>query len=481
MRLSDIPCFSNLFLDFVGDAPAVRPFLPRRSDFESVKSFAREVQKRQRPREKVLEILESNVSDFMYGDTAKSKLRRLAAPDTIIILTSFRGDFTGASFSQFLKCITAAKLAAKLESAGIPAVSVCWLSPALKNDPLAPSSNLLSRSACLQTLPAGQAGEGAPAELEQIREEIELALGASVNAEAMELLRQYYASGADLRMATGRLLSNTLADLGIVIAWGQNHKLLDLSCGAMGLTRLDPEECSTMVDRQRSILRESGYEWPGIGDQREGDLSEFAAPFLLQSVLPVVASIVDQTDAYHHALLSPLISRLNLSAPRLWPCASLTIIDTRSRKILEKYGLGLVDLFGGGDGVLRRLANDGETENAERRLEQLELRIDTDLSQLEMSIPLGEGLRGAIEDSRARMTYQVRKLKDRFHNASQLRREVMSRQVERACDSLAPEGCLQEFKRPGIHFILLYSPAMIRNLFEKLDVLTLEHQLISLE
>jgi hypothetical protein len=69
-------------------------------------------------------------------------------------------------------------------------------------------------------------------------------------------------------------------------------------------------------------------------------------------------------------------------------------------------------------------------------------------------------------------------VKERYTTARDLRLEAAGRQIDRLCNSLAPEKNLQERHLAGIHFILRHSRTVLRDILQKGDVTSLEHQLI---
>jgi hypothetical protein len=58
---------------------------------------------------------------------------------------------------------------------------------------------------------------------------------------------------------------------------------------------------------------------------------------------------------------------------------------------------------------------------------------------------------------------------------------MVRRQISRTCNALAPNGRIQERELGGIQMLLRYSCAALRPLYEKLDILSREHQLIAMD
>ena len=93
----------------------------------------------------------------------------------------------------------------------------------------------------------------------------------------------------------------------------------------------------------------------------------------------------------------------------------------------------------------------------------------------------GRSFRKAKERSRKHVVYQIDKMKDRIDTSQQEKQEVMRRQIRRACGFLAPDGTSQESGLAGIGFLLRYSRSILSVLYDNLDIMKFEHQLIDLE
>ncbi len=480
MRLRDLPCISNLFLDFVENHPEVTPFLERLPGMDLLAVTASEARSRDVPRRQLVQILGSRFSDYPYGEAAARNLQRLASPDTVVILVCCPDSFAGGPLFQFLKFLTAAKLVLELESGGIGAVPVCWIEPGSSR--LADCGYLLDSDGELRDVGSEvRPGANSPAAQNPV-EGLAALLGPSVQPEIMESLRQCYAPGTDAMLATGRFVARMMQEWGFMILDGRDRELHELAVRVSGLDRVDPEEQSALLRRQAVALRASKYD---EGEHEVGRDSHLSVPsmtsLLLESLLPVAARVVDQSEVRHLALLPALLSRLHLKMPRLWPRASATILDTRSSKILRKHGIRFRELFQGPDEVLRRLHRDSMAEEGRRSLEQLSSRIGTTFSEFQRSVPPGDRLAADIADADRRMEYQIGKLMERFATASSSKREVMNRQLKRVCNRLAPRACPQELMLAGLNFLARYSPVVLRTLFRELDIRSTEHQLIPVE
>jgi hypothetical protein len=156
-------------------------------------------------------------------------------------------------------------------------------------------------------------------------------------------------------------------------------------------------------------------------------------------------------------------------------------VDSRSRRTLERYGLSLPSLFGGIEAILSHGSTGEEAGNVKAALVGLSETTDRELAGLRNTLPEQDELALALDDTRGRIGYQLKKLTERYSAAQKIKSEAMARHLEKACAQLAPEGLTQELGLSAGYFLLRYSPALLRQIFEKMDETSDRHQLIPVE
>jgi uncharacterized protein YllA (UPF0747 family) len=141
----------------------------------------------------------------------------------------------------------------------------------------------------------------------------------------------------------------------------------------------------------------------------------------------------------------------------------------------------LDQLFLDRDELLLRILNEPARQTAMERFSALEGTIQERLTGFLELVRPDDDLREAVETSRGKMLYQVGKLKERFLTSIETRRDAELRQLERACNTLAPLRQLQEAVLSTAHFLLRHTPSLVRFLYENLEFTKLEHQTLSVD
>jgi uncharacterized protein YllA (UPF0747 family) len=167
--------------------------------------------------------------------------------------------------------------------------------------------------------------------------------------------------------------------------------------------------------------------------------------------------------------------------PILWPAISATIIDARRRKILKKYALTLPDLLKGEEAVLKNLRKEIRHSSIKAELGSMKSEMERHIEDLKGPGMEGKSFRKARERCLQRIAYQLDKIMDRTERAGQEKLEVMQRRVRRACGFLAPDGMRQEDGLNGVSFPLRHSGTIFTFLYENLDIMKFEHQLVYLD
>jgi len=503
MRFRDVPGLTALFVDWMEGVPGARALLPFLPDKVALREQAISARNRSETRGRIHHLLKSQAGEFNAGEPAMKNIERLLLPDSVVILASLPPVLAGGPLSILLKCFTTAKLAAELESAGIPAFPMCWLA----HDPRCASNTasigLLDQDAqlrrvLLQSSDGAAGGTGCqwpiPPEIERWVSALVSTVEADPKDAAIQELIRAYHPGTPFSKASARFISSLLNEWGIVLLDPAAPEFRATLMDSLHHSRFSHERAAFLFCRREEELRRAGYARPpadsnsGFPQERGGpdapdrDVSPGPlTPLFIEAVLPVAAHVIGHHEIQDYALALPVFPEIGLLPPLLWPAASATLVDARSRRNMEKHGIVFADLLAGRRDLVRRLTREEEAKNVVSRLDALSESITSGLAGVKASAGSGVEVDLMLSDTRSRALYQLGKLRERFEAAIAVRREVISRQVDRISSTLLPEGGLQESAVSGLHFILRNSTDFLPRLYERLDIQSFEHQLIPVE
>ncbi len=483
LRFREIPGVSPLFLDFVEGGESIRPFLPDHPDLGRLYDFIQGVKERNRSRDDLCQLLYQRAGGYRDDVATMASIDRLSNPRAVVVLVSHAAGLLGGPLSALLKCLTAARLAGELQKEDCAAVPVCWIDTgAAPAD--ARTIRLLDADVRLHDFSlAGTEGNGrdpVPPQIESLFLQAHDLLGhGMLEPEIAAAIRDCYSTGVTFAAASARLLSVLMEGFGLVILDPGESCFRPILESSACTSKQHSEKIASLLKTQQRRLADAGYESPDSG----GRAGRESAMVLLSmnSILPVAAIVGSAEDIYLHAVTGPLYPELQMKRPLIWPSLSATIVDARSRKTLERYGIGFPDLFEGSEALLHKIGMERVLSGTQQRLEAIAAEVEARTDELAGILTPEDELSSALASARMKMLYQVRKLGEKVVAAGRRKQDAAARQVERVCNTLAPRRRRQEEQLASYQFIHRYSRTILRILYEKTDLGNFEHQLLQVD
>jgi bacillithiol biosynthesis cysteine-adding enzyme BshC len=519
IRHTELPHTSTFFADLVYHPDRLRQFLPYTpEDPESYRLSASRIDYPDDRRARLVEILRRQ-----GGDSASIDL--LARRGTTAVVTGQQvGLFSGPAYTIY-KALTAVKLARKLTDDGLSAVPMFWLATEDHDFPEVnhvwlfdsehrPAKLALANGGVPSNRPVGEVVIADP----PIAELRNLLVGFPFGEEVLALVEQAYVPGARMGEAFGRLLETLLSEFGILQIDPMSPAIRELAAPAIrNAPAAAPDLSAAVLDRNQE-LQAAGYHAqvhvePGTsfvflleggrritlrrqdreyvaGDRRfsteelidrADQLSPNALlrPVIQDFMLPTVAYIGGPAELAYLAqsavIYEALLGRMPVPVPR----AGFTLLNERSRKLMERYRLTLPDFFHGESALrnkvaatlvppaMAKLVEDAETTALER-VERLR-------SELEAFDPT---LAKAARRSARKIQAQISKL------TGKIGREMMSRDQRAAADAaylyglIYPQKHLQERLYSILPFVARHGPTLIHDLYDNVHLDCSDHRLL---
>jgi len=165
----------------------------------------------------------------------------------------------------------------------------------------------------------------------------------------------------------------------------------------------------------------------------------------------------------------------------IYPRKSLTVVERKIDRILAKYHLGIPDLWGGTDGIIRSLGENGVPEPLGRALSLAASHLEQDFEPLIRDIAAFEPtLKESAHLSRRKIIQQLRFLEKKIVQAVKKQNDIAVGQIRKAGDHLYPNGRLQERVLNIVPFLLKYGPAFVDKLNEAIDIDAHDHQILTM-
>jgi bacillithiol synthase len=171
---------------------------------------------------------------------------------------------------------------------------------------------------------------------------------------------------------------------------------------------------------------------------------------------------------------------LNRVTPVL-PRFSATVVDPKQKKLLEKYGLKLTDLFAGEERVRVVMAQNvlpstiqDDFASAAASLKAAMDKIRGDLQQLDPTLV------DAASNAESKMQHQLQQLEGRAARAQLQRDEIIERHARMLSTHLFPRRDLQEREIAGVYFLAKHGLELLDILYEAASHDCPDHQVIYL-
>ncbi len=398
----------------------------------------------------------------------KNDMQRLGRPGTLAVVASIDPDLLGGGLHQFLKCLTAAKIAKQLSERAIEAVGVCWIRscPAV-DGPMRKTVHLLD----------------ADRRLHRIQERLDR------HPDSNRGTHRFFGDVAELA-ADIEMLGRGSFDSGILSALRAAcnrqdsdrsflAKLLDDLMRPWGILVMDSSAKGFRPVLERIYISSSGDVTDRNPGQKKGFPDAPSSDYTMQSLIfPRLLSVVNPDD------ISPFLQARNIGEAYgsfqswVWPAVSATMVDVDSLRTMKKYELEIRDLFPGEETLMASLRERLPASSTGDSLDVLKGEAARLLDTFNAPEQKQKTFQSAIESCKGRILFQLQKIQNRLEFAGAQKLEVLERRIPRLCASLFPDGRMQERGLSGIYFFLKHRRALLSLLFEKLDIDKREHQII---
>jgi len=449
----------------------------------------------------------------------------LARPGTLVVATGQQvGLFSGPSYTIY-KALHAVHLAGWLTANGIPAVPAFWLASedhdfaevnhaVVFNARHQPRRIEMRRSASNQPV-GGVVLENPP--VDELRAAME---GLPFADEVADLVAEAYHPGVTMGHAFGGLLRRLLARFDILQVDPMLPAFRDLAAPAVRAAVETAPELTERILARNKELTDSGYHAqvhmePGtslvflldqgqrLAMKRRGEeystngrrftaaeLAGHAAslspnallrPVVQDSMLPTVAVIGGPAEVAYMAqsevIYRTLLGRMPVAVPRI----GFTILDERSAKRMERYGVGLEDCFAGEDAFRERMAARLTPAALSRAMRETVKNVETSVAQLNSELTAFDPtLAKAAANSARKIRHQLSKIQAKAGRETMRRSERAMHDASSLYGLIYPERHLQERLYSIVPLLAKHGLGLIDQIHEAIELDCPDHRLMVL-
>jgi len=237
----------------------------------------------------------------------------------------------------------------------------------------------------------------------------------------------------------------------------------------------------TEVGRERLYRDGGGFRLHGSGttldrdellarlDEDPGALSPnvLLRPVAESTVFPTLAYVAGPGEMAYFAQLADYFQALGVRMPVIHPRGSATLVESKIRKVLEKFGLDVEDLRRPFHEIAGEIARDEVPGEVRKAMGMLRGSIEEGVSRVESEVKaIDPTLRGPTQGVRSAAFQALDELEKKVTQALKRENEIALAQLEKAQLHLFPGGTPQERVMNPLYYLTRYGGAVLDGLFD---------------
>lgn len=204
-------------------------------------------------------------------------------------------------------------------------------------------------------------------------------------------------------------------------------------------------------------------------------------PVMQDYLLPTVAYVAGPAEIAYLAQHRGVYEAFDVPMPAIYPRKSLTLLEKRVARTLEKYALRIQDLWQPIEPKINELARKEAPEGLFAPLAAARDNLTRELRSLrERAADLDPTLTAFIDNTAGKMLHQLDGLDRKLTQAVKRRNETLSSQLRKAATAVFADNQLQERSLSLLPFLVKYGDGLIRQIYEAIDLGDHDHQVVAL-
>lgn len=531
---------SRFFLDYQSNPETLRQFIPGAlKGHATLSDNAGPILERYEvDRGRLADSLFKQNSDLESGPRALANIEMLRESDCVAVVAGQQvGLFTGPLYTVY-KALSAIKLAECLSNRGVKAVPVFWMATEDHDFKEISKTSVIGKDGSLHDLfvsslesdvqlSVGRMSIGG--DIAKTIDELLLELPVTeFSKEIDEVLRRTWKPGENFGRAFARFLNWVLGDRGLVFICPLDPEIKKLSAPIYKRAILKSSELTNLAIERSRLLADSGYHtqvhvsddyFPlfleseggartairrrSEGDfvTREGDLVLSGAdleeiadrnperlspgvllrPVVQDYLLPTIAYFAGAAEIAYFAQGSGAYRILGRPEPAVYHRQSMTIVERRHAKTLDRFGMDLASLFEGRETVSPKIVESILNAEVAVMFDSVDREIMRQLDLLnEKLLGLDPTLTENLEMRRRKISYHVNALRHKFHQAQLRKDDAVRRRIDGLFDSILPHNHLQERTINICSLVNKYGRSVCDWIYEAIDLDDPDHRVLYL-
>ncbi|MEM1270111.1 MAG: bacillithiol biosynthesis BshC, partial [Bacteroidota bacterium] len=200
-------------------------------------------------------------------------------------------------------------------------------------------------------------------------------------------------------------------------------------------------------------------------------------PIAQDVLLPTAAYVAGPGEIAYFAQLKPLYEWAGVPMPIVYPRASVSLVEGKVQKVMDRYGIDLPALAGDPNVLFKRLVMDQMDVDLDAAFNEIGAKLHQAVNEIK---PIAAGVDSTLSKSaesvRASFMKEWNGFKGRVLKAEKRNNDVIEGQLDKARVNLLPAGKLQERVVSPLYFLNKYGLDLPTRCLNGFDLDTSRHQ-----
>jgi bacillithiol biosynthesis cysteine-adding enzyme BshC len=205
-------------------------------------------------------------------------------------------------------------------------------------------------------------------------------------------------------------------------------------------------------------------------------------PICQDYLFPTLTYVAGPSEIAYFAQFKLLYEHFGIPEPIFYPRASVTIVEEKVQKVIDKFNLRIEDFFSDIDLLKGRVASTISDFKVEELFSNTLGTVSESLTSLKGGLEsIDQTLVPAMENTLTRMQASLNSLKEKTIAAQKRQHDISLRQLDRVSINIFPNSKLQERELNLIYYLNKYGLEFLRWLRGELVIDKFMHQIITIE
>ncbi|HWV56114.1 MAG TPA: bacillithiol biosynthesis cysteine-adding enzyme BshC [Longimicrobiales bacterium] len=332
----------------------------------------------------------------------------------------------------------------------------------------------------------------------------------------MDVVARCYAPGRSVVEAFGEMIADLFARFDVLLVDAHDPALKELSAGILARELENASHHEALITELTRRLAEAGYDpqvqvIPGAtnlffedeaGRQRilrDGDglvlrgtgrtftageafdlihreparfsPNVFLRPVVESAVFPTLAYVAGPAELAYFAQIGCLFRAHEIEMPIVFPRASVTLVERKVRKVMDKYGLDLASMRVPPHELINSVVRDRLPEPVEQALAALGERIEAGYRDLlAAAVRIDPTLQGPVDRARKASARQIRDVEAKIVQLAKKQQEIQVEQLGKAGVNLYPDGAPQERVLNVLPYLARYGRGLLGEIAAAIEI-----------